>query len=90
MVHEVGSFEAKTRLAELLRLAERGDEIVILRRGIRVAVIVGSARYEELTRADEDDGVDWIESTRAYLARGPRMSRSEFEEIMRESKEGRA
>ena len=55
-----------------------------------MAVIVGSARYEELTRADEDDGVDWIESTRAYLARGPRLSRAEFEEIMRESKEGRA
>jgi prevent-host-death family protein len=90
MVHEVGSFEAKTRLAELLRLAERGDEIVILRRGIRVAVIVGSARYEALTSADGDDGADWVESTRAYIDRSPRISRAEFEEIMRESKEGRA
>ena len=50
MLHEVGSFEAKTRLAELLRLAEKGDEIVVLRRGHRIAVIVGSARYDELTR----------------------------------------
>jgi len=87
MVHEVGSFEAKTRLAELLRLAERGDEIVILRRGVRVAVIVGSARYRELVRPAAKD---WRESAREHLARGPRMGRAEFEEIVRESKEGRA
>ena len=51
MVHQVGSFEAKTRLAELLRLAERGDEIVVLRRGQRIAVIMGADRYDELSRA---------------------------------------
>jgi prevent-host-death family protein len=87
MVHEVGSFEAKTRLAELLRLAEKGDEIVVLRRGHRVAVIVGSARYDELTRAPAKD---WRQSMREHLASGPRMERAEFEEIMRLSKEGRS
>lgn len=86
MVREVGSFEAKTRLAELLRLAEQGDEIVILRRGHRVAVIVGSARYDELTRTRAKD---WRQSMRDHLASGPRMSRAEFDDIMRESKEGR-
>jgi prevent-host-death family protein len=86
MVHEVGSFEAKTRLAELLRLAEKGDEIVVLRRGHRIAVIVGSARYDELTRPPVKD---WRQSMREYIARGPRISREDFEDIMRESKEGR-
>jgi len=87
MVHEVGSFEAKTRLAELLRLAERGDEIIVLRRGIRVAVIVGSARYDELARPATKD---WRQSMREHLASGPRMNRTEFDGIMRESKEGRS
>ena len=36
MIREVGSFEAKTRLAELLRMAQKGDEIVVMRRGERV------------------------------------------------------
>lgn len=87
MVHEVGSFEAKTRLAELLRLAERGDEIVVLRRGIRVAVIVGSSRYDELVRPAQKD---WRQSMREHLASGPRIGRAEFDGIMRESKEGRS
>ena len=86
MVREVGSFEAKTRLAELLRLAEQGDEIVVMRRGHRVAVIVGCARYDELTRVPARD---WRQSMREHLASGPRMSRAEFDDIMRESKEGR-
>jgi len=34
---KVGSFEAKTRLAELLREVERGSSFVILRRGKVVA-----------------------------------------------------
>jgi len=87
MVHEVGSFEAKTRLAELLRLAERGDEVVILRRGHRVAVIVGSARYDELAKPESHD---WRERLRRHLASGPRMSAEDFAEIQRLSKEGRS
>jgi antitoxin (DNA-binding transcriptional repressor) of toxin-antitoxin stability system len=70
----------------LLRLAEKGDEIVVLRRGHRIAVIVGSARYDELTRPPVKD---WRQSMQEYIARGPRMSREDFEDIMRESKEGR-
>jgi prevent-host-death family protein len=34
---EIGSFEAKTRLAELLREAERGRSFLITRRGKAVA-----------------------------------------------------
>jgi hypothetical protein len=51
-----------------------------------MARIVGSARYDELTRPPVKD---WRQSMREYIARGPRMSREDFEDIMRESKEGR-
>jgi prevent-host-death family protein len=36
----IGSFEAKNKLSELLLRAERGDEIVITRRGRPVAKLV--------------------------------------------------
>ncbi len=37
---EIGSFEAKTRLAELLRETEKGRSFVIMRRGKAVAKLV--------------------------------------------------
>jgi len=37
---EIGSFEAKNKLSELLERAERGEEIVITRRGRPVAKLV--------------------------------------------------
>lgn len=85
MVHHVGSFEAKTRLAEFLRLAERGDEIVVLRRGQRVAVIMGAKRYDEVARAEDHD---WRRSLRAWRARRdrPRLSHSDVMALVRESR----
>lgn len=87
MVHHVGSFEAKTRLAELLRLAERGDEIVVLRRGQRVAVIMGAARYDDLSKPAEKD---WREGLREWRERQdrPRLTHDEVMELVRESKRG--
>ena len=40
-MHTVGSFEARTRLPELLKLAEQGESITIKRRGVPVARLVG-------------------------------------------------
>ena len=40
-MHTIGSFEARTRLPELLRLAEQGESITITRRGVPVARLVG-------------------------------------------------
>ena len=40
-MHTVGSFEARTRLPELLKLAEQGESITITRRGVPVARLVG-------------------------------------------------
>lgn len=37
---EVGSFDAKNRLSELLHLAESGQRVFITRRGKRVAVLM--------------------------------------------------
>jgi prevent-host-death family protein len=39
-VREVGAFEAKNKLGQLLDLVERGEEIVITRHGKQVARLV--------------------------------------------------
>jgi len=46
MVHEVGAFEAKTHLSELLEKVSRGDRVVITRRGVPVAVLVPAQEVE--------------------------------------------
>jgi len=48
----VGAFEAKTHFARLLRRVERGEEIVITRRGKEVARLVPAA-----TRPDREAAV---------------------------------
>ena len=42
-MHTVGSYEAKTRLPELLRSVEQGETVTITRRGVPIARIVGVA-----------------------------------------------
>jgi prevent-host-death family protein len=44
---EVSAFEAKTRLSELLREAERGRSFVIRRRGKAVAQLIPAAKDEQ-------------------------------------------
>ncbi len=50
---EVGVFEAKTRLSELLERVAAGEEITITRRGRAVARLIpaGDAHPEEIRRA---------------------------------------
>ena len=68
----VGAFEAKTKLAELLRRVEQGDEVIITRRGKPVArLLPHKAKHtpEEAKKALEDlkalrksmkgRGIDW-------------------------------
>ena len=43
----IGSYEAKTRLPELLRKVERGESFTITRRGLPIAQIVGVERKVE-------------------------------------------
>jgi prevent-host-death family protein len=39
-MHEIGAFEAKNKLGQLLDLVERGEEIMITRHGKQVARLV--------------------------------------------------
>ena len=50
---EIGAFEAKNKLSELLDRAEKGEEVIITRRGRPVAklVPVGGARDIKKSRA---------------------------------------
>jgi prevent-host-death family protein len=49
----VGSFEAKTHFAELLKRAERGEEITITRRGKPVARLVPAEPGHDVAAARE-------------------------------------
>ena len=77
VVRKVGAFEAKTKLSELLDRVERGEEIIITRRGKPVARVVpvqGTTREERKAQAEEAlkrlkelrkgvrlDGLNWKE-----------------------------
>jgi prevent-host-death family protein len=41
----VGSYEAKTRLAELLKRVEEGERVTITRHGLPVAVLVPAGQF---------------------------------------------
>lgn len=67
----IGSYEAKTRLPELLRQVERGENFTITRRGLPIARIVG---VEESV----DDRRSVIERLKAARARRPSISVDEL------------
>ena len=50
---EIGSFDAKNKLSELLTKAERGEEIVITRRGRPVAKLVPVSSGRNVKNARE-------------------------------------
>ena len=55
-MREIGAFEAKNTLGNLLDLVEKGEEVVITRRGKRVARLVpdtSTKNREEARRAAE-------------------------------------
>jgi prevent-host-death family protein len=60
----VGAFEAKTHLAQLLDRVERGEEILITRRGKPVALLAPPPAGDEAERARR-----WAEETRALRTR---------------------
>jgi len=62
MVHEVGAFEAKTHLSELLERVSRGDRVVITRRGVPVAVLVPP---QELERTHVTEVIEHLRDVRA-------------------------
>ena len=48
---EIGAFEAKNTLGSLLDRVERGEEVVITRRGRRVARLVPEAAVRDVEKA---------------------------------------
>jgi prevent-host-death family protein len=50
---EIGTFEAKNRLSELLDRAERGEEVIITRRGKPVAKLVPVTPHPDREQARE-------------------------------------
>ena len=52
-MHEIGAFEAKNKLSALLERVERGEEILITRRGKPVAKLVPAATTPSRTLALE-------------------------------------
>lgn len=75
----IGSYEAKTRLPELLRKAEQGQCFTVTRRGVPIARIVGIAEDREDLRAV-------MERMKAERARRPSVP---LEELIRARDEGR-
>jgi prevent-host-death family protein len=79
---EVGAFEAKNKLSELLDLAERGEEVIITRHGKEVARLVPARglpnrdeaqsamqRLRERARKENHGSFDW-EEWKAYRDEG--------------------
>lgn len=77
---EVGTYEAKTRLSELLDEVEKGETVVITRHGKPIARLVAE---EEVRRARVEAAIAEIKAIRATL---PKVS---IEEIIEMKNEGR-
>jgi prevent-host-death family protein len=80
---EVGAFEAKNKLSNLLERAERGEEIVITRRGKPVARLVPVRETADQTQAREA-----MQRIRA-LAKKLKLGKFDVEEWKKDRDEGR-
>jgi prevent-host-death family protein len=80
---EVGTFEAKNKLSELLDRAERGEEVVITRRGKPVAKLVSANPTRDVGKARE--AAQRIRELAAKMNLGP----FDWEEWKRYRDEGR-
>lgn len=66
-MHTVGAFEAKTQFSRLLERVDRGEEVVITRRGQPVARLVPAAKVE---RDRVDEAIAGLEALRADATLG--------------------
>ncbi|MBK8100444.1 MAG: type II toxin-antitoxin system prevent-host-death family antitoxin [Planctomycetes bacterium] len=81
----VGAFDAKTRLSELLDLAERGEVVIITRHGKPVAKLSPCDAVRDSQRIN--DAISGLLSLRArFLAGGPPLT---LDEIQAARDEGR-
>lgn len=68
-MREMGAFEAKNKLAELLDAVEEGEEIVITRRGKPVARLVGLNGGRDVAKAMA--AVERMKELRKGITLGP-------------------
>lgn len=68
---EVGSFEAKNHLSELLRRVEKGARVFITRRGRRIAVLTPIETAPETDRFADKPLLDRLRTLRAEARPGP-------------------
>ena len=77
---EIGAFEAKNRLSELLQKAEKGQKIYISRRGKRVAVLCGAAYERPNAGSNPRTLLKEIRAFRAAARSGPESLKTLVEE----------
>jgi len=80
---EIGSFDAKNRLSELLAKAERGEETVITRRGRPVAKLV------PLSSGHDIEGARGAMRRIRTLAQQMKLGPSDWSELKNYRKQGR-
>ena len=76
---EIGAFEAKNRLSELLSRAEKGERIFITRRGKRVAMLVGAQEIPD-AKGDSETLLERIRAFRERGGKGPESLKALIEE----------
>lgn len=76
-MREVGAYEAKTHLARLLDEVERGESIVITRRGVLVAILSPARRQD---REKVAQGLARLDAIRERSKAGPESVRDLIEE----------
>lgn len=80
---EIGAFEAKTRLSELLRQVEQGRSFLILRRGKPMARLVPPEPAAQ-------GGTDWAEIIEAFRRlRAKQPGTIDVVALVREGRDGR-
>jgi prevent-host-death family protein len=77
---EVGAYEAKTHLPQLLDRVMAGEEITITRRGVPVAVLVPVKRRNEAEIQAAIKGI-------MRLRQGPGLSQAEIRQLIEEGRE---
>jgi len=75
---QIGIFEAKNRLSDLVDQAERGERIYITRRGKRVAMITGIE--EEVEEVSGESLIKALRKFRSHARRGPERLKDLIEE----------
>jgi prevent-host-death family protein len=79
---EVGTFEAKNKLSELLDRAERGEETIITRRGKPIAKIVPVPPPRDVEKAKD------VARQIRELAKTLNFTREDFADALRRRREG--